>query len=248
VFYHAHNVQFGASSALMSGDAEGGLAIARPFLTHALTLQPDQPWDQGVAGTAYSVEGRYATPEEVLALPEPALPYLKAMWRYARGEALARKGDVAGVRRELAQVQVDASALKSWGPFGALGVDAIKVARLVLEGRAAMLENKPKVAAKAFRKAAELEESRFADQTDPPVWWYAPRRDLALALLATGDARGAADEARAALTRRLRDPVSLAILARAERKLGMTEAADTHMAEARKAWAGEAKALELASL
>jgi tetratricopeptide (TPR) repeat protein len=248
LFYHAHNVQFGAGSALMSGDAEGGLAIARPFLTHALALQPDQPWDQAVAGTAYSVEGRYATPEEVLALPQPSLPYPKAMWRYARGEALARQGDVAGVRRELAQVRLDAGALKPWGPFGGIGVDAIKVARLVLEGRAAMLENKPKVAAKAFRKAAELEETRFADQTDPPVWWYAPRRDLAAALLASGDAKGAANEARAALTRRVRDPVGLAIMARAERKLGMVEAADMHMAEAREAWAGDAKALEQASL
>jgi tetratricopeptide (TPR) repeat protein len=248
LFYHAHNVQFGAGSALMSGDAEGGLAIARPFLTHSLTLESDQPWDQAVAATAYSVEGRYATPEEAMALPEPSLPYPKAMWRYARGEAMARKGDVASVRRELAQVQVGAGALKPWGPFGALGVDAIKVARLVLEGRAAMLENRPKVAAKAFRKAAELEETRFGDQTDPPVWWYAPRRDLALAMLASGDAKGAADEARAALSKRLRDPVTLAILSRAERKLGMTEAADLHMAEARKAWAGEPKALELASL
>jgi hypothetical protein len=87
LFYHAHNVQFGAAGALMSGDAEGGLAIARPFLARALKLQPEQAWDQSVAATAYAVEGRYATPEEVLALPEPSLPYLKAMWRYARGEA-----------------------------------------------------------------------------------------------------------------------------------------------------------------
>ena len=50
------------------------------------------------------------------------------------------------------------------------------------------------------------------------------------------------------MSKRVRDPVSLAILSRAERKLGMTEAADLHRAQARKAWAGDAKALELASL
>ncbi|MET3666954.1 hypothetical protein [Caulobacter sp. 1776] len=245
LFYHAHNVHFGAAGALMSGDADGGLAIARPFLTRALKLEHGQAWDQSVAGTAYAVEGRYAAPEEVLALTEPTLPYLKAMWRYARGEALARNGDAAGVRRELAQVQLGAGALKPWGEFGAVGVDATKVARLVLEGRAAMLENNPKRAAKAFRKAATLEETRFADQTDPPMWWYPVRRSLAAALLVSGDAQGAADEARAALAKRPLDPVSLNVLAQAERKLGLVQAADGHAAQARRGWVGDLTKVDL---
>jgi len=245
LFYHAHNVQFGAAGALMSGDAEGGLAIARPFLTRALTLAPDQAWDQSVAGTAYAVEGRYGEPQHVLALPEPSLPYLKAMWRYARGEALARQGDAAGVRRELADVRVDAGALKAWGDFGGLGVDALKVARLVLEGRAAMLEDKPQLAAKAFRKAAELEETRFADQTDPPMWWYPVRRSLAAALLATGNAQGAANEARAALAKRPLDPIGLSVLAQAERRLGLLQAADDHAARARRGYVGDVTKISL---
>jgi tetratricopeptide (TPR) repeat protein len=245
LFYHAHNVQFGAAGALMSGDAEGGLAIARPFLAHALSLEPGQAWDQTVAGTAYAVEGRYAAPQDVLALPEPALPYPKAMWRYARGEALARKGDAAGVRRELAGIRVDAGALKPWGEFGKLGVDAVQVARLVLEGRAAMLEDQPMLAAKAFRQAAELEETRFADQTDPPLWWYPVRRSLAAALLASGDAQGAADEARASLARRPLDPIGLHVLAQAERRLGLVPAADGHAAQARKGYVGDLAGIDL---
>jgi predicted Zn-dependent protease len=143
-------------------------------------------------------------------------------------------------------VKVGASDLKAWGDFGAYGLNAVKVARLVLEGRAAMLEDKPKVAAKAFRKAAELEESRLADQTDPPIWWYPTRRSLAAALLASGDARGAAEAARAAIAKRPLDPISLSVLAQAERKLGLTQAADSHAAQARKGFVGDVTKIGLA--
>ncbi|MFC4442949.1 hypothetical protein [Caulobacter henricii] len=246
LFYHAHNVQFGAAGALMSGDAEGGLAIARPFLVHARTLTADQGWDQMVAGTAYAVEGRYAPVDEVLALPEPALPYLKAMWRYARGEALIRKGDLDGARLEAGQVERSRRDLRAFGGTSGQAADATRVARLVLEGRIAMLENRPGDAARAFRKAAALEETRFRDITDPPLWWYPVRRSLAAAMLSSGDARGAADEARATLARRPKDPITLSVLAQAERRLGLNEAAAEHEAQARRGWTGDLARIGLA--
>ena len=248
LFYHGHNVQYGTAGALMSGDGAGALAVGRPAIARVFAVKAPTAWEQLVAGTAYAAEGRFAEPASVLALPDPKHPYLQAMWRYARGEALARTGDVAGVKREAALVRRDADQLKDLGPYAGQMAEATDLARLVLEGRAAMLEHRPKDAVALFRKAAEKEEAKFTDITDPPMWWYPPRRDLALALLASGDAKGAADEARATLSRRVRDPVALAILASAERKLGMGEAANAHMAEARKAWVGEPKALELASL
>ncbi len=248
LFYHGHNVQYGTAGALMSGDGAGALAIGRPAIAHVFAVKTLGAWDQLIAGTAYAAEGRFGELASVLALPDPQHPYLQAMWRYARGEALARTGDVAGLKRETALVRRDAGQLKDLGEYAGSMAQATNLAALVLEGRAAMLEHRYKDAAGIFRQAAELEETKFNDVTDPPMWWYPPRRDLAIALLASGDAKGAADEIHTTLNRRVHDPVSLAVLARAERKLGMGEAADAHLAEARKAWSGDAKALEIASL
>ena len=88
-------------AALMSGDGTGALEQARATLDHAAKTKDLSPFDQFVIGTAYFAEGRFDSPDAVLALPEPAAdrPLAKALWRYARGEVLARKGDVAGVRR-----------------------------------------------------------------------------------------------------------------------------------------------------
>ncbi len=247
LFYHGHNVQYGTAGALMSGDGAGALALGRPAIDYATTAKTPSPWDQLIAGTAYAAEGRFAEPAAVLALAEPKLPYLQAMWRYARGEALARTGDLAGLKRETALVDRSAEQLKDVGQYAGQMSQATDLARLVLEGRLALLEHRPKDAVAMFRKAAELEETRFTDITDPPMWWYPPRRDLAVALLAAGDAKGAAFEAHASLTRRARDPVALAVLARAERAQGQKDAADAHLAEARKAWRGAPGALDLAA-
>ena len=44
---------------------------------------------------------QFSTPETILALPDPgdAIPYVKAIWLYTRGVALAARGDFAGARR-----------------------------------------------------------------------------------------------------------------------------------------------------
>jgi tetratricopeptide (TPR) repeat protein len=245
LFYHGHNVQFGTAGALMVGDVDGGLSLARPAIAHGPRLKPDEAWNQMVVGAAYAFEGRYAPPDEVLALAEPGQPYLRAMWRYARAEALGRNGDVAGLRREAAQVELGKGQLKSFGGYAGQMAEATRLARLVLEGRAAMLADQPQAAARILRQAAELEEKHFAGMTDPPIW-YPVRRSLAAALLASGDAQGAAREARVTLARRPADPVALNVLAQAERKLGQADAADQHLARARKTWMGDLSKVTLA--
>jgi hypothetical protein len=164
---------------------------------------------------------------------------MQAMRRYARGEALARKGDAAGVRREADAMAVKVGDFKILGRGAKRAAALAQMAHLVLEGRAAMLENDPKRAAKAFHKAAAIDESHFTNYTDPPTWWYPIRRSEAAAVLASGDAAGAAEIARKALAQRPLDPISLNVLAQAERKLGLAQAADGHEAQARKGYVGD---------
>jgi tetratricopeptide (TPR) repeat protein len=238
--YHSHNVQFATGAALMSGDAAAALAQAKATFDHAAAAKTVGSFDQFVVGTAYFAEGRFAAPDEVLALPEPAADrgYIRVMWRYARGEAYARKGDAAGVRRELAAIDTPAADVKALGSYGTQMKGMVDVARLVLAGRAAMIEGKPADGAKAFSAAAQIEDRVLGRLSDPPGWWYPVRRSYAAALLEQGKADEAAAQARLTLKTWPADPVTLAVLAQAERKLGDGKAADLHLAQVRHAWHG----------
>jgi tetratricopeptide (TPR) repeat protein len=249
--YHGHNVQFATGAALMSGDGPAALAQSQAALDHIATAKSLGSWDQIIGGTAYFAQGRFAEPAAVLALPQPTAAdqgFLRAMWHYARGEALARKGDVAGVQAEAAQVTVTAADLKAFGSFAPQGAALAQVPQLVLNGRVAMMQGKPGLAAAAYRKAAEIQERKLREVSDPPIWWYPVRRSLAAALLADGKADEAATEARIVLKTWPNDPVTLAVLAQAERKLGDGKGADLHMAQARRGWHGRAALAAVSAL
>lgn len=240
--YHLHNVQFATGAALMSGDAGAALAQSKALLDHASGPKKLGIFDQFAAGTAYFAQGRFASREDVLALPDPGAErsYMRAMWRYARGEAAARAGDAASVRRELAAVAIPADDVKSAGSFAPQVAGMVDVARLVLTGRAAMIEGKPAEAAEAFHSAAQIEDRTLGRLSDPPGWWYPVRRSYAAALLEADKPDEAAIQARQALKTWPADAVTLAVLARAEKKAGDNASADLHLAQARKAWRGRA--------
>ena len=214
--YHAHNVTFGLGGALEAGDSAIALKLGVPLVMRSQSDTSSVPFRQLVAANGYYAMARFADPGEVLALPEPKLPYLQAAWHYARGEAFARRDDTAGVEKEATAIH---------GVSGELGKDdgsmeaqtMTYIARNVLVGRAAMMEHRPKDAAIAFAEAAELQESdAFTSVSDPPAWFYPVRRDLASALLQQGDVAGARREADAALKYRPKDPGTLALLSTLE--------------------------------
>jgi len=229
--YHGHNVSFGIGAAMIAGNGGQALGLAGPTIADA-----DPKKASGSIGEAFAAEGRYANRVQVMALTDPGRdqPYLQALWRYARGEAAARAGDIAAVQAEAAAIAA-APTDKLAGHQGAV----VKVAQLVLQGRAAMLDHKPAVAADAFRQAAGIQEAQFSDYRDPPLWWYPVRRSLAAALLQAGQAGAAQTEARAALRAWADDPLTLQVLARAERALGDSAGAVRDEAVSRHGWAGD---------
>jgi tetratricopeptide (TPR) repeat protein len=213
--YHMHNVIFGIGGAIMAGDSRTALFLARPLVDVAQVKATGGPIEQLLGACGYYALARF-DPAATLALPEPKLPYLKAAWHYARGEALAWKGDLAGVK-------VERDAIPRTLVTGKITDEArapeqmLGIMRGVLTGRIAMLEGKPGEAATAFGAAAATEETKdFMRFSDPPAFWYPVRRDVAAALLAAGDRKGAAAAAQASLKLRPRDPVALEILARAQ--------------------------------
>jgi tetratricopeptide (TPR) repeat protein len=247
--YHTHNVLFGAGGAMMSGDGAGALDITRPILPMALAAPVKDQQIQRLAVAAYAAQGRHGDIDRVLALPEPAAdrPFLRVMRHYARGEALARRGDAAGVRREAHAMAFSRDDEKRLADGAKRAKVVTEMAALILEGRAHLLDGKPRKAIKAYRKAAELDEKTFGDHGDPPGWWYPVRRSLAAAQLADGDAAAAAESARATLNRRPLDPVTLLLLSQAERATGQAEQADTHLTQARKGYVGDLAKLDFAN-
>lgn len=215
--YHAHNVIFGLGGAMMAEDSRTALTLARPLVAAVEGREESHPVMQLLASAGYFALGRFDDPASVRKLAEPKLPYLKAAWHYARGEAAAFEADKAALANAIAAIPDSIPA-----PEAEDGEDAyhspapdqmLHIVKAVLEGRLAMLENRPGDAAASYRKAAEIEETEdFSVFADPPAFWYPVRRDLAAALLAQGDFEGAKREAEATLLVRPKDPVTLRLL------------------------------------
>ncbi|MEW5686268.1 MAG: hypothetical protein AB1942_15235 [Pseudomonadota bacterium] len=238
--YHGHNVHFAIGSALMDGDAASALAQSKSVLARVPSLTPKDSFPQVIAASAYAAYGRYADQAEVAALADPGkgLPFARAMWRYGRGEAAARRGDVGAIRAEAVQVQLSGADLKAFGDMKPQAKAIVEIARLVLLGRAAMLDGQPATAARHFKHAAELQKTRLRDYSDPPIWWYPIQRSHAVALLEAGQPERALSEARASLETYPNDPLTL-VVARAETALGKADAAVGPLARARAGWAGD---------
>jgi tetratricopeptide (TPR) repeat protein len=248
--YHAHNVQYGVGGALISGDAKDALALSDPLIVQAANSKRKElgVYPQMVAGTGYFAEARFADPHKVLALPEPKLPYVRAYWHYARGEAAARLGDSALVRTEALAIPDHAGPENAADASDAAG-RMMRIGKLVLTGRAAMLDNKPADAFAAFKAAARMQETKaFLSFSDPPAFWYPVRRDMAAALLAMGKPKDALREAEATLRSTPKEPATLALKAQAEAKLGLSVKAAADRGQAMALWHGDPAMLPLAGL
>ena len=240
--YHGHNVQYGVGGALISGDGKAALALGGPLIAATASLpDPNNLFIQMGVGTAYFAEGRFADPAKVLAMSDPGekQPYIRQYWLYARGEAQARLGNAAGVHAERAKISMPPLPAKP-DELANQSRQLVRIAQLVLDGRAAMIEKRPDLAARAYLAAARLDEAKLMRTlSDPPAWWYPVRRSYAAALLAQGKPRAALKQATRVLDRRSNDPVALSIRADAEEALGMKDAAAADRAAALRDWRGD---------
>ncbi len=240
--YYPHNLSFGLAGAMMAGD--GPLAVK--FADDAKVAFPPG----GRANMDYifprmmSAYGRYA-PARALQAPEPKADDTNGLilWRYARGEALAGKGDAKAVLEESRQIGAVLDRDPKVGKNANLSSIG-RIAQNVLEGRAWMLDGKPADAAKAFADAARTQEKAKWGM-DPPPWWYPVRRSLAAAYLKAGRNADALRESNASLSAWPADALALKVRALAEQKLGQEAASRTDEAAAKSAWHGVLSAVPI---
>lgn len=241
----AHNMHFAIESALARGDSATARAVSDQFRERYLTGRVEQ-FARMLGTSTWYTSGLHDDVGAVLAIAEPDHALDKAMRHYARGEALARRGDGAAVRAEAAGIAAIRGGTQA-PSLGRGGAMLTEVAQHVLEGRAAMLDGRHDAAEAAYRRAMDAQlRARFGN--DPPLFWYSVRRSLAAARLARGDHRGARNQLAASLRRWPNDPLALYLLSLAERAAGDEAAAASTLQRARAGWAGDVTQVPLARI
>jgi tetratricopeptide (TPR) repeat protein len=249
--YYPDNVHFVLVSAQMAGDGATAIAAAQKLAT----LIPDaqlckSPGTQHIKAAIYFAHAQFSTPETILALPDPgsSAAYVAAMWHYARGIAQAQRGDLASAATEASAIGSIAHS-PGLAPLTDAGIpaqDLLKLARQVVEGRAAQAKGDHETAIARFRDAAAIQDGLH--YTEPPYWYYPVRQSLAAALLQAGKLDDARDEFQRALKRAPNNGWTYFGLAELYRARGDTKSAQEAEAQLAKTWVGDTSLLNISRL
>jgi tetratricopeptide (TPR) repeat protein len=249
--YYPHNVHFVMASAQLAGDGQTVIAAAEKLRE----LIPDEAARgialvQPVKAAPYFAHAQFSAPETILALPDPgdAIPYVKAMWLYARGVALAARGDFAG-----AAMAADAiETLERTADFKLLkdsnipAQEVLRIARTLILARIAQARGDYRTAIVRFERAAALQDALA--YTEPPYWYYPIRQSLAAALLQGGRYAEAERQFQRALSRAPSNGWSYYGLAELHKARGNSTAARKAETDLARTWIGDRKLLQISKL
>ncbi|HEV3185974.1 MAG TPA: tetratricopeptide repeat protein [Xanthobacteraceae bacterium] len=248
--YYPHNVHFVLASAQMAGDGPTVIAAAEKLRG----LIPDEvargiALVQPVKAAPYFAHALFSPPATVLALPDPGdtIPYVTAMWHYARGIAQVAQGDFAAAGAEAQAIAAlergDFAVLKA---AGVPAQDVLALARTVVEARIAQGQGDKDAAVQKFELAAALQDG--LPYMEPPYWYYPVRQSLAVALMQAGRLDDAEAQFQRALKRAPANGWSRYGLAELYKAKGNAEQAKKMEEELAKTWIGDRQQLQLSRL
>lgn len=249
--YYPHNVHFIVTSAQQAGDL--GLAVAQA--RKLMRIIPEDKavelgWVQAVVAAPSFAFAQGGTPAQILALPRPdaRLPYVRAMWHYARGVAFARLKQARALDAELAAMDrlIADPGIRTLEGQGVPGTDLIHLAQHVMRGRLAFAQGNFAAAADHYRKAQAIEGT--IPYQEPPYWYYPVGQSLGAALLAAGKPAEAREAFQQALLVAPGNGWALWGLAQSERALGHALEARAAEAALGRAWLGDRRLLTLERL
>jgi len=225
--YYPHNIHFILVSAQMADDRKTALKYAQKLdeVIPAEVLKVAE-WIAPIKAAPYFAHAQFASVDEIAALPDPGddIPYLKAMWHYARGKVFAEAGDSRALAEQHAiDALMDEEAIKSAGiPAGTI----LQLASNTIAAKISMGAKDYSVAAELMRENIKLQDSM--SYTEPPFWYYAVEQSLAAALYMDGKYGEAESAFKASLIRHPNSAGSLYGLWQTQSKLGLdAEAAFT---------------------
>ena len=231
--YVPHNHHFLWFAATMGGERE--IALASAGQTHARTSIPELMRKPGFeamqnfALTPLFADVRFGRWEEIRATenPAPDLPYMSAMWHYARGMAALRLGDDEASDRHyqaLAAAAADPAieAMMTWGRYSL--IHGVRVAERTLAAERAFDAGRGDEAVEFLEQGVAIEDELPYDE--PPGWHAPVRQTLGFVHLENGRPELAEAAYRAELRRNPDNGWSLFGLGQALRAQGKDEDAD----------------------
>lgn len=198
--YYPHNVHFVLVSAAMAGKGDVALDYARRL--DALLPMPvleQAEWIAPIKAAPLFVQAQFGSVEDAMALPDPgdSVPYLKAMWHYARGLVMAQNG-IEGAAAEKAAIDALVDHPKVTGA-GIPAATILKLASTTIAGKMAMHAGNHDRAIALFKEAVKLQDSM--SYTEPPFWYYSAEQSLGAALQQAGRFKEATKAFQASLVR-----------------------------------------------
>ncbi len=239
--YYPHNIHFIWMGATASGQSrlalEAADKVAAAIPAEALG---EVPILQAFLVVPYWAKVQFGKWNEILADGPPGhdTPFTRGAWRYARGMALARTGQLAEADQELAQLKQILSdpSLDAQVTFSAnTGLAILRIAPLVVEAEIAAQKKEWDRALLLLERAVRYEDALTYQE---PADWHSPVRQTLGAVLLEA---GRPDEAEAVFWEDLRKNAgngwTLSGLARALRAQGKNEEAAGIEERFKKAWA-----------
>ena len=205
---------------------------------------------QPIAVAQYFAHAQFSTPATVLALPAPGddLPFVKAMWHYARGVAYAADKNPSAARDEAAAIgrlkTSDFSALTAGVEFRRRTCSSWR-ARWCSLGSRSRRTSCPRRAPPSSRRSRSQDRLNYSE---PPYWYYPVGQSLAAVLLRLGELNAAEDAFRASLAKAPNNGWALYGLSEVYRRMGRADAVAEVTRRLDEAWAGDRSALDLGRL
>jgi tetratricopeptide (TPR) repeat protein len=191
VGYYPHNYDFLAFAASLAGRSEQALAAgtkASSLVVRELLREPGMTVQQQFLMRPQQLQVRFGQWDDILRTPAPDedLLHARGLWHYARGRALAARGELAAAAEQLEALERIAGDPSLEGvPLEFNEARTIlRIAVGVLAGQIAAGRGDWDVAIARLRDAAAIEDA--LTYGEPPEWIVPVRHDLGAVLLAAG--------------------------------------------------------------
>lgn len=237
--FYPHNIYFEWAALMMEGRSTEVLRAAGDLSEiYSYETARSRPFGEFFMPVFLFSLARFGKWDDILRQPRPPneLRYLTGMWHYARGLALAARGQPNKASFEKERLADIAATVASRVPLvGNSPSVLLRLASTVLTGELAARRGGTEEAIHHLQEAVQLHDQLRYDE--PPAWYYPVRQALGAVLLAAGRAPEAEQIYREDLEKHPHNGWSLFGLAECLRVQKKDEEAAAVDVEFRKAWA-----------
>jgi tetratricopeptide (TPR) repeat protein len=210
--YYSHNLHFLAAACMAEGKSAEARKAADELVAHVGAAVPQFAMAEVYLPTSIFVLLRFQRWDDILKTPapDPQWTTTTGLWHFARGVALAAKGDVAAAQRERQELAAIESKTPPEAEFSAYFNKArtfLALAGASLDARIAAAQGHRKDAIESWKKAVVISDS--LNYGEPPEWYYPVRESLGGELLRDGQNAEAEKVFREDLAKNPRNPRSL---------------------------------------